>query len=486
MRLLLWILRLYPLAWRERYEIEMVALLEQHQITLWTVLDLLVGALDARLDPHYRRERQMLPFRRFQTSWRLVIGALVAFWIALLPWFWMSVLGLPSDTQCDEWASGNALCMLRVSVGVHAASLGQRLMGDILVFLPLLFMAFLAILVLARGRKARTHLLLVLPVAISMFALCLACAGWFATIRPLLPQISQFYPQATAGLLAGLIGMGLATLLSLGSLARAAFALRALSAASPSQESHPFSSDRQASEAAQETDAPHRERPTASIGSVSRVPKGWVVLLVALLLLAFPLPLLVPFDGSGLLFWLITWVPAGIVGLITALLVKSPGRQGRQKAARATRKPRSATVSKEWGIFLLVLLLVFTFRRFGQLIMPPFLPILTVNLLLLMAISILPAWIAKRRRAHQQEESAVEPQGNSLSRVWIIMTPVLFLVFCIYFEFLFMPDYPDFKEVLTVWFLTGVASLVILLTLKLGSRASTPAQEALRQAQVEG
>jgi DNA-binding PadR family transcriptional regulator len=55
MRLVLWILRLYPPAWRERYEAEMVALLEQHQITFWTVLDLLVGALDARLDPHYRR-----------------------------------------------------------------------------------------------------------------------------------------------------------------------------------------------------------------------------------------------------------------------------------------------------------------------------------------------------------------------------------------------------------------------------------------------
>jgi DNA-binding PadR family transcriptional regulator len=60
MRLVLWILRLYPPAWRERYETEMTALLEQHHLMLWTVLDLLVGALDARLDPHYRRARQLL------------------------------------------------------------------------------------------------------------------------------------------------------------------------------------------------------------------------------------------------------------------------------------------------------------------------------------------------------------------------------------------------------------------------------------------
>jgi hypothetical protein len=62
MRLALWILRLYPQAWRERYETEMVALLEQHHLTLWTVLDLLVGALDARLDPTTDRRGSCSPY----------------------------------------------------------------------------------------------------------------------------------------------------------------------------------------------------------------------------------------------------------------------------------------------------------------------------------------------------------------------------------------------------------------------------------------
>lgn len=44
MCLVIWMLRLYPPAWRERYETEMVALLEQHDITLWTVGDLLIVA----------------------------------------------------------------------------------------------------------------------------------------------------------------------------------------------------------------------------------------------------------------------------------------------------------------------------------------------------------------------------------------------------------------------------------------------------------
>ena len=46
-----WTLRLYPRAWRERYGGEMLAVLEQHEATLGTALDLLRGALDARLHP---------------------------------------------------------------------------------------------------------------------------------------------------------------------------------------------------------------------------------------------------------------------------------------------------------------------------------------------------------------------------------------------------------------------------------------------------
>lgn len=41
------LLRLYPRAWRRRYEAEMRAVLEQHHVTLTTRLDLLRGALDA-------------------------------------------------------------------------------------------------------------------------------------------------------------------------------------------------------------------------------------------------------------------------------------------------------------------------------------------------------------------------------------------------------------------------------------------------------
>ena len=54
MRMATWILNCYPRRWRERYQEEMLALLEQHTVTLKTVLDLFLGALDARLNSVYR------------------------------------------------------------------------------------------------------------------------------------------------------------------------------------------------------------------------------------------------------------------------------------------------------------------------------------------------------------------------------------------------------------------------------------------------
>lgn len=50
--LIRWILRLYPRAWRDRYEDEFLAMLEHDTPTLWDVLDTLRSAYDAQL--HYQ------------------------------------------------------------------------------------------------------------------------------------------------------------------------------------------------------------------------------------------------------------------------------------------------------------------------------------------------------------------------------------------------------------------------------------------------
>jgi hypothetical protein len=50
-------LRLYPRAWRERYGEEFVALLDANPPTIWSAIDLVSGALDARLSFASRQSR---------------------------------------------------------------------------------------------------------------------------------------------------------------------------------------------------------------------------------------------------------------------------------------------------------------------------------------------------------------------------------------------------------------------------------------------
>jgi len=378
MPLVFWILWLYPLGWRERYEAEMVALLSQHHITLWTILDLLTGALDARLDPHYRRAHQGLSLRRFKSSWRLLVASFVAFWFALLPWFWMSQIGL-DDADCSTWGANYALCVMRKTLGAQQSALGLPV-ALILLFLPILLMIFIAMLVVARGKKARTHLQLAQAVTGGMIVLCIACGFWLAGIWQLLPQISQFYPQTPAGLIIGIVGMGLAIVLALGALARAASALRDMEKATLKQEAplagaaglSSSTSDHQQDDryvearSAEESEGEQQEMPMGLRAAASirvepatsfaeahgtrKVAKGeWALLVGLVLLFIVPWPALIsgdPPDHPTLLF---SWLLAVVVGLITAWLVKEPGKKWEQ---RARRKPRRATSPLWWAAVL--------------------------------------------------------------------------------------------------------------------------------------
>ena len=80
MKLATWIVKLYPRAWRERYAEEMLALLDEHQITPLTVFDLLFGVVDARLDPHYRTGRALFTFKSPQAA---ALGFFAAFAVCL-------------------------------------------------------------------------------------------------------------------------------------------------------------------------------------------------------------------------------------------------------------------------------------------------------------------------------------------------------------------------------------------------------------------
>ena len=87
MRLLVWLLRLYPRAWRQRYEKEMMMLLERHRISVATIADLLLGALDARLDPYYRTESPLFALKGRHSLAIIFISSLAAFTYA--SYFWL-------------------------------------------------------------------------------------------------------------------------------------------------------------------------------------------------------------------------------------------------------------------------------------------------------------------------------------------------------------------------------------------------------------
>jgi hypothetical protein len=62
------LLRLYPRAWRERYAPEMELVLAQHRVTLWTALDVGLGALDAHLHSDWIPGRLTSMTHRIRTS----------------------------------------------------------------------------------------------------------------------------------------------------------------------------------------------------------------------------------------------------------------------------------------------------------------------------------------------------------------------------------------------------------------------------------
>lgn len=82
-----WLLRLYPRAWRTRYEDEFAALLEQCPFSLSDLLDIFIGAIDARLHPHIPRGEMLqggplLMVQRLHRTTFIGVCASIGFFVA--------------------------------------------------------------------------------------------------------------------------------------------------------------------------------------------------------------------------------------------------------------------------------------------------------------------------------------------------------------------------------------------------------------------
>ena len=120
------LLRLYPKAWRDRYEDEMLALLEARPLTVIDLFDLIRGALDARLHPQVRGSAAA-PDKELPVNHRL-LGVMAA--IGGLAWLigFASLLVMP----LDEFGFPDSTIALVVAVpataliGIALGELGTR------------------------------------------------------------------------------------------------------------------------------------------------------------------------------------------------------------------------------------------------------------------------------------------------------------------------------------------------------------------------
>lgn len=180
MRHVIWILHLYPGAWRKRYEEEMVALLEQHTVTLATCFDLLLGALDARLDPTYRTEKALFLFKDEQM---IATTFLCAYGIFLLTLYnWHHYIPLALSLTPFYMNLGMLSAQMAMSPGVFVSSAGlTSVTGDSLLTVSDLVMQmtllasnlfFIVLLVKqAKGVERKHVVLLSIPCLVLFFAL---------------------------------------------------------------------------------------------------------------------------------------------------------------------------------------------------------------------------------------------------------------------------------------------------------------------------
>ena len=114
------LLRLYPVAWRERYEPELLGLLHDRPVRLRGSVDVVLGAIDAHLHP------ELIGGTR--QPWTHRLPGLLAMTAGLIwSWFWLRALLVAPD---EEWGDsiGLAVMLMLIAVpGDYVAAYGRRI-----------------------------------------------------------------------------------------------------------------------------------------------------------------------------------------------------------------------------------------------------------------------------------------------------------------------------------------------------------------------
>jgi hypothetical protein len=127
------LVRLYPRPWRDRYEAEVLDLLEQRPPSIGDAVDLVRGAVDAHLHP--QAERASMPWTHRLPG--LAILATGVFWVAAV-----ATVRDPAGTDADRYLGLAAMTVLLGLPGDYlmpfgrriAAALGVGALGFVLMF----------------------------------------------------------------------------------------------------------------------------------------------------------------------------------------------------------------------------------------------------------------------------------------------------------------------------------------------------------------
>ncbi len=126
-----WLMRLYPRDWRERYEAEFDALLEQCLHSPLDVVDVFLGAMDAHLQLLNGEDvtwRMMNMLNKLRTTILIVFAAFIGFIIAGL-----SLVGLADDSPMIPLMQTNfalAAAWRIIQTGAVIALLAIMIGGD--------------------------------------------------------------------------------------------------------------------------------------------------------------------------------------------------------------------------------------------------------------------------------------------------------------------------------------------------------------------
>jgi hypothetical protein len=168
-------LRAYPLAFRRRYEAEMLALLDEAAPRASTVLDLLRGAISAHLRPLASLEDRVAPGERIRAS----TTAVLACWVALAA----AGFGFYKTTEDAPFAGAARAHWLLAAA--HVAVQALAVAGSAAVMLGALPLIASALMLARRDRRVR-RLVLVPVGSVVLFGVLTALLVVLATARPML------------------------------------------------------------------------------------------------------------------------------------------------------------------------------------------------------------------------------------------------------------------------------------------------------------